>query len=137
MVSSLESATGTGPSSWGSSGSSSAADAGAHEGFAVAHEGHHPIRVEAPKGLKAITVDPSKRRWLAGDHHVHSRYSVSYTASPDGKSPPTPVIAGDAIHPIPTNAAMGAKFGLSWMVATDHGGRGITALGQHPGHVLQ
>jgi len=32
------------------------------------------------------------------------------------------VVAGDAIHPIPTNAAMGAKFGLSWMVATDHGG---------------
>ena len=67
-------------------------------------------------------IDPAKRRWLAGDHHVHSRYSLSYTANPDGKSAPTPVIAGDALYPIPTNAAMGAKFGLSWMVATDHGG---------------
>ena len=91
-------------------------------GAAFAHEGQHPIRIEAPKGAKAAKVDPSKRRWLSGDHHVHSRYSVSWKANPDGKSPPTPVVAGDAIYPIPTNAAMGAKFGLSWMVATDHGG---------------
>ena len=91
-------------------------------GAAFAHEGQHPIRIEAPKGTKVAKVDPSKRRWLSGDHHVHSRYSVSWKANPDGKSPPTPVVAGDAIYPIPTNAAMGAKFGLSWMVATDHGG---------------
>ena len=91
-------------------------------GTGVAHDGHHPSLIEAPKGTKAVKVDPAKRRWLAGDHHVHSQYSVSYKANPDGKSPPTPVIAGDAKYPIPTNAAMGAKFGLSWMVATDHGG---------------
>ncbi|MFN9711933.1 MAG: hypothetical protein ACK547_02990 [Alphaproteobacteria bacterium] len=63
---------------------------------ALAHEGSHPIRIEAPKGTKAAKVDPSKRRWLSGDHHVHSRFSVSYTPNPDGKSAPTPVIAGDA-----------------------------------------
>ena len=91
-------------------------------GTGVAHEGQHPNLIVAPKGTKAVKVDPTNRRWLAGDHHVHSRYSVSYTANPDGKSPPTPVIAGDARYPIPTNTAMGAKFGLSWMVATDHGG---------------
>ena len=91
-------------------------------GAAAAHEGHHPIRIEAPKAAGAVKIDPARRLWLAGDHHVHSRYSVSWKAAADGKSPPTPVIAGDSSHPIPTNAAMGAKFGLSWMVATDHGG---------------
>ena len=91
-------------------------------GGAVAHDGPHALNIKAPGNAKSVTVDPAKRRWLAGDHHVHSRFSVSYTANPDGKSPPTPVIAGDAKYPIPTNAAMGAKFGLSWMVATDHGG---------------
>ena len=89
---------------------------------AAAHDGPHALNIKAPGSAKSVTVDPAKRRWLAGDHHVHSRFSVSYTANPDGKSPPTPVIAGDAKYPIPTNAAMGAKFVLSWMVATDHGG---------------
>lgn len=88
-------------------------------GMAAAHEGAHVV--VAPKGARAAKVDPARRVWLAGDHHVHSRFSVSYTPSPDGKAP-TPVIAGDARYPIPTNAEMGARFGLSWMVATDHGG---------------
>ena len=91
-------------------------------GAVLAHEGHQAIRIEAPAGARAVKVDPAKRQWLAGDHHVHSRFSVSWKAAADGTSPPTPILAGDAIHPIPTNAAMGAKFGLSWMVATDHGG---------------
>ncbi|MCU0634726.1 MAG: hypothetical protein MUE41_07630 [Gemmatimonadaceae bacterium] len=59
------------------------------------------------------------RQWLAGDHHVHSRYSVGWN---DSTTPPTPIIAGDASYPIPRNAAMGRRFGLSWMVSTDHGG---------------
>ena len=46
-------------------------------GTGVAHEGQHPNLIVAPKGTKAVKVDPAKRRWLAGDHHVHSRYSVS------------------------------------------------------------
>jgi hypothetical protein len=58
-------------------------------------------------------------RWLAGDHHVHSRYSVGWDESQD---PPAPIVAGDAIYPIPMNALMGRHHGLSWMVATDHGG---------------
>ena len=61
------------------------------------------------------------QRWLAGDHHVHSRYSVSYS---DVTDPPTPVLAGDAIYPIPMNVAMARRFGLEWMVSTDHGGPG-------------
>jgi len=89
---------------------------------AMAHEGHHPIRIVSPAGGTTGKVDPSKRQWLAGDHHVHSQYSVGWKPSADGKSAPEPIIAGDASNPIPTNAAMGAKFGLSWMVATDHGG---------------
>jgi len=58
-------------------------------------------------------------RWLAGDHHIHSRYSVGWDREAD---PPAPIIGGDAIYPIPMNAVMGRHFGLSWMVATDHGG---------------
>jgi hypothetical protein len=59
------------------------------------------------------------RQWLAGDHHVHSRYSVGWN---DSTTPPTPIIAGDASYPIPRNAEMARRFGLSWMVSTDHGG---------------
>lgn len=58
-------------------------------------------------------------RWLAGDHHIHSRYSVGYNRE---TNPPTPIVGGDAIYPIPMNVLMGRYFGLSWTVATDHGG---------------
>ena len=73
--------------------------------------------------LGCVTRDPGESggeaRWLAGDHHIHSRYSVGWNRDND---PPTPIIGGDAIYPIPMNALMGRRFGLSWMVATDHGG---------------
>lgn len=62
---------------------------------------------------------PDAPRWLAGDHHVHSRFSVGYDRSTD---PPRPVIGGDAIYPIPMNVLMARFYGLSWMVTTDHGG---------------
>lgn len=94
-------------------------------GLVHAHGGHdHAAQaivapVDAPQS--ASPADPAKREWLAGDHHVHSRYSVGWTPDPAG-GPPKPEIAGDAIYPIPTNAAMAHKFGLSWMVSTDHGG---------------
>ena len=58
-------------------------------------------------------------RWLAGDHHIHSRFSVGWNREVD---PPSPIIGGDAIYPIPMNALMAKHMGLSWMVATDHGG---------------
>lgn len=59
------------------------------------------------------------RSWIAGDHHIHSRYSVGWNRDTD---PPTPILGGDAIYPIAMNATMARHFGLSWMVATDHGG---------------
>jgi hypothetical protein len=58
-------------------------------------------------------------RWLAGDHHIHSRFSVGWDKKTD---PPTPILGADAAYPIPMNAIMARRFGLSWMVATDHGG---------------
>jgi hypothetical protein len=61
----------------------------------------------------------TEERWLAGDHHVHSRYSVGWN---EETNPPTPELAGDAIYPIPMNALMARNYGLDWMVNTDHGG---------------
>jgi hypothetical protein len=70
----------------------------------------------------SYTADGShadNRQWLAGDHHIHSRYSVGW----DNKTePPSPVLGGDAIYPITMNAVMGRRHGLDWMVSTDHGG---------------
>jgi len=61
--------------------------------------------------------DPA-RRWLAGDHHIHSQFSVGWEET----SPPKPIIGGDAVYQISKNAEMARQFGLEWMVATDHGG---------------
>lgn len=60
-----------------------------------------------------------QRTWLAGDHHIHSRYSVGWDRNVD---PPAPIKGGDAIYPTPMNALMAKYYGLSWMVTTDHGG---------------
>jgi hypothetical protein len=74
----------------------------------------------ARAGAPAEQADTAPaRRWLAGDHHIHSQYSVGWN---DSTTPPTPILAGDARYPIPTNAEMAHKHGLSWMVSTDHGG---------------
>jgi len=59
-----------------------------------------------------------EERWLAGDHHMHSRYSVGY----DYENLPAYTIGGDAPYPIPMNALMAHHHGLDWTVATDHGG---------------
>ena len=67
----------------------------------------------------ALRQEVAGPRWLAGDHHIHSRYSVGWDRAAD---PPRPIIGGDAIYPIPMNALMAKHHGLSWMVATDHGG---------------
>lgn len=68
----------------------------------------------------SLTVEQTEsRQWLAGDHHIHSRYSVGWDMETD---PPSPKIAGDAIYPIPMNALMAKYFGLAWTVTTDHGG---------------
>ncbi|QXD23246.1 phosphoesterase [Opitutia bacterium ISCC 51] len=67
---------------------------------------------------KPDTAD-SDRQWLAGDHHIHSRFSVGWDRT---TNPPTPKLGGDAIYPTPMNAVMGKYHGLSWIVTTDHGG---------------
>jgi hypothetical protein len=76
---------------------------------------------------QAPTVDTAPestgRTWLAGDHHIHSHYSVTWKANEaDPSQPPVAVVTGDARYPIPVNAQMAREFGLSWMVSTDHGG---------------
>lgn len=94
---------------------------------ALAHPGHH-VEAVAPAEAKARRIDPATRRWLAGDHHVHSWYSVDWKPAADGRSAPTPVKGGDSSNSIPTNVRKGAGFGLSWMVATDHGGPNHSAF---------
>jgi len=59
------------------------------------------------------------KSWLAGDHHIHSIYSVKWDKSVE---PPSPIFAGDAHYSAAMNAQMAQHHGLSWMVTTDHGG---------------
>ncbi len=59
------------------------------------------------------------RQWIAGDHHIHSRFSTGWDRE---QNPPAPILGGDAIYPTPMNALMARHFGLGWMVTTDHGG---------------
>jgi hypothetical protein len=44
-----------------------------------------------------VTVEVSPR-WLAGDHHVHSRFSVGWDDSVD---PPRPIVGGMGSIPFP------------------------------------
>lgn len=66
-----------------------------------------------------LSQTDAERQWLAGDHHIHSRFSVGWDRSVD---PPKPITGGDAIYPTPMNALMAKFYGLNWMVTTDHGG---------------
>lgn len=75
----------------------------------------HTLVEQAPSELPVS----SDAMWLAGDHHVHSRFSVGFD---NNTNPPMPIIGADAVYPIPMNAVMARRFGLSWMVSTDHGG---------------
>lgn len=65
-----------------------------------------------------LAQDPG-RRWLAGDSHIHSHWSPDYDRR---QNPPTLLKGADAMYSTPINAQMAHKFGLSWMVTTDHGG---------------
>ena len=60
-----------------------------------------------------------EREWLAGDHHVHTHWSVGWDHN---VNPPAPIKAGDAIYSYQKNARTGQTHGLSWIVNTDHGG---------------
>jgi hypothetical protein len=88
---------------------------------ALAHPGH-AFQPVPPPHKAARPAKPSERRWLAGDHHVHSWFSVGVKSSEDPRQPPTLIKAGDAVNPITVNARQAAGHGLTWMVATDHGG---------------
>jgi hypothetical protein len=63
----------------------------------------------------------SDRRWLAGDHHVHSRYSGKFREG-------VYQLGADGIYPMAKNAEMAQSFGLTWMVAIDHGGPGLSKM---------
>ncbi|MFM1896661.1 MAG: hypothetical protein RLZZ385_1735 [Pseudomonadota bacterium] len=71
------------------------------------------------EACRQALADNNERAWLAGDHHIHSRYSVGWDRT---QEPPAPIIGEDAIYPIHMNALMAKYYGLSWMVSTDHGG---------------
>ncbi len=68
------------------------------------------------------------RSWLAGDHHVHSRFSGDYPPGAKIGDVSAYVVGGDGIYPIPVNARKARQYGLSWMVAADHGGPGLSRL---------
>ena len=69
--------------------------------------------------------DPDDRTWLAGDHHLHTRYSVGWDDSVD---PPAPQIGVDAWYPLEQMARAASRYGLKWMVVTDHGGPNRSAF---------
>ena len=67
----------------------------------------------------ALAAPAAEREWLAGDSHIHSHWSTGYDHR---ASPPIPIKGRDALYSTPRNAAMARRFGLRWMVTTDHGG---------------
>ena len=75
------------------------------------------IPFEAP--TEVGTSGGESKRWLAGDHHIHSRYSVGWDYS---TTPPSPILGVDGKYSGALNAQMAHKHGLDWMVITDHGG---------------
>ena len=82
-----------------------------------------PQPATPPNMTLAEIAERNSRAWLAGDHHIHSQFSADYEPDPANPSaPPVPKLGVDGRYPIPTNAAMARKFGLSWIVSTDHGG---------------
>jgi hypothetical protein len=76
-------------------------------------------------GASAADADDTGRRWLAGDHHVHSEWSVKWDES---SSPPKPIRGGDSPYSRSRNAQQALAHGLAWMVHTDHGGPGHSAV---------
>lgn len=68
---------------------------------------------------RTVGPRPAGRSWLAGDHHIHSRFSVRWDRS---TRPPRPILGAEGRYPIPTNAAKARQHGLAWIVSTDHGG---------------
>lgn len=67
-------------------------------------------------------------QWLAGDHHIHGKYSAKWDLS---TNPPTPILRGDAQYATAIYAQMAKHHNLSWMVTTDHGGPNHSELNLH------
>jgi hypothetical protein len=100
------------------------------------HDLHRPARWISAHALPALVLltglsaagvasaqDAEAPRWLAGDHHVHSRFSATYAPNPaDPAAVPAPTLGGGEPHTIVQNGAAAGRFGLSWTVSTDHGG---------------
>ncbi len=81
--------------------------------------------IAATLPVSAFADDDADRRWLPGDHHVHSEWSVDWDTS---TTPPTPVRGGDSPYSRTRNAEEARRHGLAWMVHTDHGGPGHSAV---------
>lgn len=77
-----------------------------------------------PGPVRAADLDEA-RQWRAGDHHVHSEWSVEWDTS---TSPPTPIRGGDSPYTRTRNARQALANGLTWMVHTDHGGPGHSVV---------
>lgn len=77
-------------------------------------QGSHRLLNDTPAESEKHT-----KQWLAGDHHVHSIYSAKWDHT---TSPATPILGGDANNSTLANVQMAHKYGLSWIVTTDHGG---------------
>ncbi len=69
-----------------------------------------------------------ERQWLAGDHHVHTHWSVTWDNS---VTPPKPIKAGDAVYSYDKNARTAKQYGLTWLVNTDHGGPNHSDVNYH------
>ncbi len=89
--------------------------------LAACQSASQPATPSMPNSV--AVAERNGRSWLAGDHHIHSQFSADYEADPSNPSAlPKPKLGVDGRYPIPTNAAMARRFGLAWMVSTDHGG---------------
>jgi len=75
--------------------------------------------------ISRASDDDADRSWQAGDHHVHSEWSVDWDRS---TTPPTPIRGGDSSYSRTHNARQALANGLTWMVHTDHGGPGHSAV---------
>ncbi|WP_375404779.1 phosphoesterase [uncultured Sphingomonas sp.] len=90
---------------------------------ATAHGRHGGLVKAPPRATASDAAATAGRSWLAGDHHIHSRFSAGYEVDPaDPAAPPVPQLGKDGRYPIPTNAERARFHGLRWISTTDHGG---------------
>jgi hypothetical protein len=70
-------------------------------------------------GWAMLSAQNDQRRWLPGDSHIHSHWSADYD---ERTNPPEPIVGVDGRYATPINAYRAQRYGLAWMVTTDHGG---------------